>query len=191
MLYACHNARVPGTVLYVFRSLTTRVCSLCLSITNYTHRAQAGFFYILQMSAGTDASRLGNPIRVVGGVYIGKTGWYDTEGNNTAKMVAVIIHKVKNSKGAVVNRATRISRKSVTAFARPQPASYAQAALQQHPKIEQLMVKLCRDLAMCEVGHEDDNIHTIFAAHLKKAVAEQHEKGSDALWKQVTYPASA
>jgi hypothetical protein len=82
-----------------------------------------------------------------------------------------------------------VSRRNVAPFERPAAGSYAQAALQQHPKIEQLMVKLCRDLAMCEVDDTDNSIQTIFAAHLKKANAEQIEKGSDALWKQVTYDA--
>ena len=132
-------------------------------------------------------NRKGEQIRVVGGIYVGKTGWFDNEGSHTQKMFAVIINQVTNKKGVVVDKATKISRRNVAPFIVPKPASYPEAIMQQHPKTEQLMAKLCRDLAMCEIDPEGGEIQSLFSAHLKKAVAEQSEKGSDAIWKQVIY----
>ena len=113
-------------------------------------------------------NRKGEQIRVEGGIYVGKTGWFDNEGSHTHKMFAVIINQVTNKKGVVVDKATKIGRRNVAPFIVPKPASYPEAIMQQHPKIEQLMAKLCRDLAMCEIDPEEVEIQSYFLPTSKK-----------------------
>jgi hypothetical protein len=64
---------------------------------------------------------------------------------------------------------------------------YAEAIMQQHPKIEQLLMKLCKQLAKCELSFDDKSIHTVIAEKLREALALQLSLGSDAEWKRVRY----
>jgi hypothetical protein len=57
--------------------------------------------------------------------------------------------------------------------------------MQQHLKIDQMMDKLCRQLAKCDMSTADASIHTAFATKLHAAVAKQAALGGDAEWKRV------
>ena len=131
--------------------------------------------------------RRGNPIRFVTGIYVGKTGWVDTEREATPHYIHVIVHRVKKKDGSVVDTATKVKKSSV-AFTDPgPPQTFAEAILRQQPKIEQTMNKLCRQLAMCGLGGDDVAIHYIFTLKLRAAAQEQYDKGSDAVWKQIDF----
>jgi hypothetical protein len=59
--------------------------------------------------------------------------------------------------------------------------------MQQHPKIEQMLEKLCRQLAKCDVSRGGSSIQAVFQTKLQEAVAKQMTLGADAEWKGVRY----
>jgi len=133
--------------------------------------------------------RKGKEIRFRKGKYIGKTGWIDNDRVATAKSYPVIVHNVNNSKGIAVDIGTTVRKSSVVFYEHEsgKPMSYFAAVCQQHPKIEQNMEKLCKQLAMCEVSAVDNDMLKMFVQKMEEASMAQIEKGSDALWYQIDY----
>jgi hypothetical protein len=136
--------------------------------------------------------RRGEEIRFVGGVYIGYKGWMDKSKDKTALSYHVVVKSFKKKDGSTIDLATTVRKTSVRrpALETP-PASYAEAIMQQHPKVEQLLDKLCKQLAKCELSISDTSILTVIAAKLQAAMAAQIALGSDAEWKRVRYTAPA
>ena len=58
--------------------------------------------------------------------------------------------------------------------------------MQQHPKIEQMMEKLCNKLVKCE-GSSGNSILKVFHETMLVAVAKQIASGEDAEWIIVRY----
>jgi hypothetical protein len=86
--------------------------------------------------------RRGEEIRFVGGVYIGYKGWMDKSKDKTALSYHVVVKSFKKKDGSTIDLATTVRKTSVRrpALETP-PASYAEAIMQQHPKVEQLLDK--------------------------------------------------
>jgi hypothetical protein len=133
------------------------------------------------------SNRRGEEIRFVAGAYSGYIGWIDSSRDETAASVPVIVHGFKKKDGSTVDKAATVRKSSVRSAAIQPPMSYAEAIMQQHLKIDQMMDKLCRQLAKCEMSTTDDSIHTLFATKLQAAVAKQVALGGDAKWKRVHY----
>lgn len=133
------------------------------------------------------ANRRGEEIRFIAGTYIGYTGWIDNSRDETPASFPVIVHGFKKKDGSMVDKAATVRKSSVRPAAIQPPLSYAEAIMQQHPKIDQMMDKLCRQLAKCEMSTTDNSIHTVFAIKLHLAVAKQVALGGDAEWKRVHY----
>jgi hypothetical protein len=133
------------------------------------------------------ANRRGEEIRFIAGVYSGYKGWLDNSRDETTASVPVIVHGFKRKDGSTVDKAATVRKSSVCLAAIRPPMSYAEAIMQQHLKIDQMMDKLCRQLAKCELSTTDASIHTLFATKLQAAVAKQVALGGDAEWKRVHY----
>ena len=140
-------------------------------------------------SMGSGFKRRGESIGFVGGPYIGKTGWIDNTGNVTANSIGVIVHNVKKPDGRICDISAMVRKKSIRRLSEQpeKPASYAHAIMEQHPKIEETLKKLCRQLAKCDLDPSSAEIHLILSERLQDAVAEQTMKGQDAEWKRVNY----
>jgi hypothetical protein len=137
------------------------------------------------------SNRRGAEIRFVAGKYIGYGGWIDASKDETALSNPVIVSSFKKKDGSTVDLATTVRKTSVRlAGEDAPPRSYAEAVMQQHPKIEQMLEKLCKQLAKCEMSNSDTSIHTVLAEKLQAAIARQLSLGSDAEWKRVRYSAS-
>jgi hypothetical protein len=136
------------------------------------------------------ADRRGEAIRFVAGTYIGYTGWLDESREVTTLSAPVIVHAFKKKDGSTVDKATTVRKTSVGPADIAHPTSYAEAVMQQHPKIDQMMEKLCRQLAKCEmVDTSEYSVLLMFSAKLQAAVARQLSLGGDAEWKRVQYAA--
>jgi hypothetical protein len=133
------------------------------------------------------ADRRGEEIRFIVGTYEGHKGWIDNSGDATTLSVPVIVHKFKRKDGSTVDKAATVRKSSVRSAAIRPAMSHAEAIMQQHPKIDQMMNKLCRQLAKCEMSTSDTSIQTVFATKLKAAVEKQVALGADAEWKRVHF----
>jgi hypothetical protein len=133
------------------------------------------------------ADRRGDAIGFIAGCYIGYTGWTDKSKDQTPAMIPVIVHGFKKANGNTVDKATRVRKTSVAFGAPAVPTNFEEATLQQHPKIEDVMVKLCRQLAKCGIYHESNVIRDIFSAKLRDEVARQVALGSNAEWKKAEF----
>jgi hypothetical protein len=141
--------------------------------------------------SGTTTSNRGNEIRFVGtGDYAGYTGWVDTDGNETAQSIAVIVNAYKRKDGSTYNKRTMVRKTSVRPRAQPAPRNRAEDIMQQHPDIEETMEKLARQLAKCELGPRPRSIQAILFTKLQDATARQIALGSKATWKRVQYTSS-
>jgi hypothetical protein len=127
-------------------------------------------------------SRRGEEIRFVAGTYVGYTGWIDDSREKTVKSTPVIVHSFKKKDGSLVDKAATVRKTSIRSASIPAPTSRAEATMQQNPKIEQMMVKLCQKLAKCAVSPSDDAIYIVFNEKLQAAVAKQIALGRDAEW---------
>jgi hypothetical protein len=132
-------------------------------------------------------NRRGAEIRFVGGTYIGYKGWVDNSKEETAKSTPVIVHSFKKKDGSVVDKATTVRKTSIRPAVIQAPTSYAEAILQQHPKIEQMLDKLCTKLAKCEAGNSGNSLHEVFHKKMLAAIAKQNALGADAEWILVLY----
>jgi hypothetical protein len=133
------------------------------------------------------SERRGAEIRFVAGTYIGHSGWIDNSKEETAKSTPVIVHAFKKKDGGIADKATTVRKTSIHPASIPAPTTYAQAVIQQQPKIEQMMEKLCNKLAQCEVSHSEDAIYQVFHEKFKEAIAKQTALGVDAKWIRVRY----
>jgi hypothetical protein len=136
------------------------------------------------------ADRRGEEIRFVAGTYVGYKGWIDNSRELTPASFPVIVHAFKKKDGSTVDKATTVRRTSVRSADISTPTSYAEAVMQQHPKIDHAMEKLCRQLAKCEMsdlGTSEYSVLLMFTAKLQGAVAKQLSLGGDAEWKRVRY----
>jgi hypothetical protein len=133
------------------------------------------------------ADRRGEEIRFIVGTYEGCKGWIDNSGDATTLSVPVIGHKFKRKDGSTVDKAATVRKSSVHSAAIQPAMSHAEAIMQQHPKIDQMMNKLCRQLAKCEMSTSDTLIQMAFGTKLKAAVEKQVALGADAEWKRVHF----
>ena len=97
-------------------------------------------------------SEKGDKIRIIGGKYIGKTGWINKAKKATSVSTHVIILLDDE-----VEKATCIWSKNVAKASNQKPKTYIEAALQQQPAMEKLMKHLCHHLARCDVGGDFPN----------------------------------
>ena len=125
-----------------------------------------------------------DPIRFVGGVYVGKTGW---------------LHNSKRFRGqnkyyVLVDLGHNCVKKSyvdISSIAPPHtdPTSFAEALLQQHPQVEKAVNDLCKMLAHFEIDSESrkSEVHQTFVSKLEDAINNQRRMGTKANWKKVEY----
>ena len=136
----------------------------------------------------TTQLRKGEPIRFIGGKYIGYKGYFNLSGDTTNDYYPVIVLNYKKASGVVVDKVTKVRKDSVKSAGEDSaPKSRAEAILQQHPRIEKQMNDLCRMLAQCELNPNSKSIQKIFASKMKAASEKQLTKGSSALYKRVVY----
>jgi hypothetical protein len=127
-------------------------------------------------------------IRFARGNFIGYTGCKNLDGDKTAVSIAVIVHGYKDKRnGSTSNKTTSVRKESVSSKVQPAPKSGAEAIMQQHQEIEQVMEKLARQLAKCELRPPSTAIQKHFATKLQDATVRQIAMGNRAIWKKVQY----
>ena len=128
------------------------------------------------------AERKGDSIRIKTEKYKECDAWKDTWKTTTSKMIYVI---VETEQGLI---STRLNKDSIgSAFGIP--ASYEEAALQQHPDVDRKLDDLVKQLAMFDIDSSGD-IMRIFAGRLDEAAAKHVAKGSNAPIRRVLWDAS-
>lgn len=87
----------------------------------------------------------GDEIRFKAGKYKGKTGWRNTKRTDTAGRIYVIVDLGSRFKETYVRP---------TSIAKPQGRSqnWAEALVDQHPDIDGMIDKLCKEIGRCTVG---------------------------------------
>jgi hypothetical protein len=131
-------------------------------------------------------SNRGDEIRIVGGKHIGNTGWFNLDGDETPCYFPVMLDGFyKHPDGRTRNKTTSVMKEHVGSKDLQLPGSRAEAIMQQHSDIEQMMVKLARQLAKCELNPRSNSIQQIFAKKLQDATARQTAMGSKATYKRV------
>jgi hypothetical protein len=123
-------------------------------------------------AAGVMATNRGTEIRFVAGKHIGWcTGYPD--GEEVAVSVPVIVSGFKKKDGSTCNKRATVRKMSACPSAILSPQPYSEAIMQQHPNIKQMMVKLCRQLAKCELNAHSNLILEIFSEKLQDVVVRQ------------------
>ena len=77
--------------------------------------------------------------------------------------------------------------KTSVRFLLQEPVSYEEALIKQHPDIEKLMEKLARDLVICGIEDNSDELKTIFSEKINAAVTAQASLVNKATWRNVGY----
>jgi hypothetical protein len=123
----------------------------------------------------------GKAIRFTRGLYAGKSGWINDDKNATALMVYEIVNL-----GTPV-RSTRVLKGSVGEEQSPLH-TYAEAMFQQNPDIEMTLIKLCQQLAKCNIMENNPaGLYGIVNTNLVKVSRRQAELGSKATYRQVEF----
>ena len=132
----------------------------------------------------------GMEIKFIGGKYQGHDGWFNAHKSHlsTPKRTYVIVIR-KQEKDEKETYVSEDNLSSVTGI----PRSHAQAVLQQQPKVEKAMKKVCKDLAMCCIEDEDIvELHNFFRDLLVNALANQKRTNPEqALYKHIDYDRAA
>jgi hypothetical protein len=124
----------------------------------------------------------GHAIRFVKGTYLGKEGWINAEKKGTAKKYYVIIDLGNGeTKEALVNK------DSVKELDTKPAASYSEATLREHPDIEAMLDKVCRELAKCSIENDGTGIMEIIQRTLTQAVRKQELLGHKAVYRRVKF----
>ena len=140
------------------------------------------------MSSASD--RRGREIVFIDGNFDGKTGWVDNDYDETEKMIYVIIKNARRSKktGKWVDKATRVNKSNIRyKDDLENPLSFLHAVLQQQPKLEKMMDKLCKELAMCQIPDDNTELLPLFKTKFETACLEQKLKGANATWRHIEY----
>jgi hypothetical protein len=127
----------------------------------------------------TTASVKGQGIYVTRGTYLGKKGWIDIAAGKKPKKIDVIL--VGDDDGEFT---ACIFKTSICLDV--EPASYEEAALQQHPMVKNKMDDLCKKMAQLDIQSLETMVG-IFSATLESKIKEQNDLGEEADWKSVDF----
>jgi hypothetical protein len=100
----------------------------------------------------------GGKIRFIRGSYKGCTGWLDTE--NKSKRKSKMIWVVVNDADYNEEVHTKVWQTSIRESFKV-PATWAEAAVQQHPEIEGAVIEVARLFALCLIADEKSVIQLI------------------------------
>ena len=124
----------------------------------------------------------GEPIRFIGGTFVGSKGWLNTQRSATKCMLPVIIDM---GEGAV--KYTLVSKESVAleSTIKP-PRCVEEAILQQHLDLEKKLNHLVKQFAQCGL-QSPDQMTALFKLRLQRAIDKQRNKGSKAWFRPVVF----
>lgn len=136
------------------------------------------------MKRDSEGTTKGAAIRFVAGKYAGKKGWLNSAAAGDDLIACVIVDM---GKGGL--KATYVYRASIREMsgAMEEPASYAQAALEQITMLERSLITTCRLMAQCDAGRDLVGFHQLFERHLDDAIKWQKKKGEKASYKKIEY----
>jgi len=118
-------------------------------------------------------------IRFVAGKYARKTGWIDDTEVAYGELSPVIVDlKGNNNKGLKATSVHTTSFKKI--IDQKVPTSYAEAVIQRYPDIEQKLVTVTRQMAMCHMEKDLGGFHELISKDLLDAANWQGSKGSSA-----------
>ena len=125
----------------------------------------------------------GEEIRLVKGDYEGKKAWMNKAKKPTKCMFFIIVDDVGGE------LATRVMKTSVRLLTNVRtPSSYEEALIQQHPDIEQVLVKLATLLVKCGMDENSKNLQDILQNKIEGALSIQTSLKHKATWRHVDYP---
>jgi hypothetical protein len=113
----------------------------------------------------------GNEIRFIRGTYKGCTGWLDTA-NKSKKKSKTIWVVVNDEEDDEYNEEihTKVWRTSIREKPKA-PTTWAEAAVQQHPEIEDALLEVARLFATCEIADENSVI-ALIGTEIQRAQTE-------------------
>jgi hypothetical protein len=129
----------------------------------------------------------GKEIEIFAGKYIGYKAWINTSKKSTMKTCHIIY---EDTDGSLKN--TFIYKKSFkekSNYSRTLVVnSFEQACLQQHPKVDFMIDRLCTEIAMFDISSESTAFFMkYFGGKLDQAIEKQHQLGTNALFRRVEY----
>ena len=125
----------------------------------------------------------GEPIRVVGGAYFGRTGWYWKGKKPTKSFVHVIL---KADEDYEEEEGKLLSKDSI---GKPlsRPTNPVESIFQQFPNFEKDLKSLCNRFAKCGLDGTEAALQAKFLQTMAKASNRQHKKGAKATWHKVAF----
>lgn len=129
----------------------------------------------------------GKTIRFVKGVYAGCTGWLNKSRKKKkgSPFRSVIVHVEDDEDDLGFDKYTRVKDNSYRPSHKA-PASFEEAALQQHPDLELTMIRFAEMLAECGIT-DPGQIGHLFAIEFARAVKYQHSLKSKARYRSTIY----
>ena len=136
----------------------------------------------------TSESKKGQAIKFIGGSHVGCSGWINKSKDPSEYYISVIV-VLKKSKE---EKFTKIKHENYVLLTAVKDATnYEEAMMQQHVDIDEMLTKVVRKMAECELisvsGQDGQTIGNVFMDRLGKAIARQQVKGSKARWRRVRW----
>lgn len=145
-------------------------------------------FYPLQLNMPTKRKPPNQPvkgqaIRIVGGKYVGKNGWLDiaNKARSTTK-VCIIVHVVTEGQ---LSFPTSVDATNLR-YCRKEPATWAEAAVMQQPKLEQKMMAMVKHFAACDMEGHEESVCALLKRELGESMKIQNTTPG-AKWYKVRY----
>ena len=133
-------------------------------------------------------SKKGSPIQIVRGGHSGCSRWID-KSRYTSNCFTPVIVKKGNQEQEIQ---TKVKHENYILNTELKvPTTYEEATIQQHADINELLNKLVRKMAECELAGATDTsqkiISSIFLSRLRKARQRLDVKGSKARWRGIKF----
>jgi accessory colonization factor AcfC len=131
----------------------------------------------------TTSIEKGEEISLIKGNYTGQKAWMNKAKEPTKCMFFII---VEHKGGELATRVLKTSVRLLTNVRKP--SSFEEALFQQHPDIEQVIVKLATLLVKCGMDENSKNLQDILQNQIEGALSIQTSLKHKATWRHVDYP---
>lgn len=109
---------------------------------------------------------MGQPIRFVGGTYVGRVGWIDIANKTRSSGKLCVIVDVDEHDAGMLAFAATVERANVR-WVHAQATSWADSAIQQHPKLEAKMIAMAKHFAACDMEGNEESVLALLKNEFK------------------------
>lgn len=124
----------------------------------------------------------GERVRFIAGKYGGKKGWINSAREPGDNTIPVIVDR-----GRKGEKSTYVYEENMKIEPSTPPSCYAEAVIQQCPDVEQLLVKMCRAFAKCDIQQDGEGFMRLVQQNITAATEWQDSKGSLAYYRKIEW----